>query len=281
MRTHLATLLMLTAQSLSAYTIEANASYDYFRGAPDGSWNGNTGAFLALNANLDLFNCAAVQAGGSYGLYNWDGRGNLTFTNPKSTQQVAFVTAGVTASFQDINVGVVYDRLFSRHFGIYNLDPTFDQIRFQAGYNFTCDELGVWGTANLTTSHKYALGIPTDFRAISQINLFWSHLFETCAKTTLFVGLPYKDSLMYPHKRQGNFTAGFSIRAPLTRHLLVDGYGSYMQAASHHGVAESRNYAACLTLGITYFFGGVTPTCSSYMPIANHSNFLVDTNINQ
>lgn len=285
MKRQLATLLIgifWINTSLFGFNLELNASYDYFRGLPDGSWNGNSGAFLAANGSVCLYDCLGVQAGGSFGLYNWDGRGNLVFKNPKKVEQQAFITVGAFSSFDQFNAGVVYDRLFTKHFGIYDLDPSIDQLRLQSGYQFCSEELGVWGTLDLTRSHKRALGVPVTFKAIGQINAFWTHFFENSSKATLWMGLPYRKSLMFPHAKAGNFIAGFSLHAPLTSSLFIDANGSYMKARTSHGVRQSRNYAASICVGITYLFTGEC-ACDdfTYMPLANHSNFLVDTNVNQ
>ena len=77
--------------SLTGLALEWNSSYDYFRGMPDGSWNGNNGALIAVNSGLNLLDYANLQAGASYGLYDWDGRGNVVFANPKVVEQIAFL----------------------------------------------------------------------------------------------------------------------------------------------------------------------------------------------
>lgn len=264
------------------YSLELNTSYDYFRGLPDGSWNGNNGALIAANGSIALFDCVECQLGGSYGLYNWDGRGNVVFANPKRVEQIGFVTAGAASSFCNFNGGIVYDRLFTRHFSIYDLNPSIDQLRFQVGYLLCCDEIGLWGTLDLTRSHRRALGIPITFKAIGQMNLFWKHYFENGAQTTLWAGIPYRHSLRFPHGMPGNFITGFSFRVPLAEQFYLDGNGSYMFARRSHGVVQSRNYGASLCVGLTYLFADDCQ-CSEapYMAIANHSNFFVDINANQ
>lgn len=275
--------LVFVKAQIFGFTVELNTSYDYFRGIPDGSWNGNTGALIAANGNIDVLDCMNVQLGGSYGWYNWDGRGNVVFANPKRVEQIGFVTAGGSVCFCEWKGGIVYDRMFTQHFGIYNADPSIDQLRFKAGYTFCCsDELGVWGTLDLTRAHQRRLGVPLEFKAIGQMNLFWSHFFENCAETTVWIGMPYRDSLRYHHKIPGVFIAGFAFRAPLTEQFLLEGNGSYMAARRSHGVNQSRNYGASISVGLTYLFGGCNDICeTSYMTIANHSNFFVDTNVNQ
>jgi hypothetical protein len=55
-----------------------------------------------------------------------------------------------------------------------------------------------------------------------------------------------------------------------------------MKARTSQGVIQSRNYAATLSLGVTYVFTQGISCCEfTYMPLANHSNFLVDINSNQ
>ena len=283
MKRQVATLFvaLLWHTTLAALYLEVNASYDYFRGAPDGTWNGNNGALIALNGAIELTECADFQLGGSFGAYNWDGRGNLVFRNSKKVEEIGFLTTGLTFFRSPFTAGILYDHLFTSHFGLYNLSPSIDQLRFQAGYEFCAEEVGIWGTTALNTSHKHALGVPIRFRAISQINLFWSHRFQNCAKTTLWIGLPYRKGLKPHHKTPGRAIAGFAVRVPLNDRLFIEGYGSYLWARSAHGVKQSRNYGASLALGITYAFFCPDPCAGTYMPIANHSNFYVDTNANQ
>lgn len=273
--------IFLSSASLTAFSYELNTSYDYFRGIPDGSWNGNSGALIGGNIGTCLFDCASVQLGGSYGLYNWDGRENQVFKNAKALEQQAFLTVGASTSTCDFNVGIVYDRMWVKHFSIYDVNASFDQLRLQGGYRFCSDEVGLWGTVRLTTAHKHALGIPVSFKAINQVNAFWSHYFDNCAMTTIWLGAPYGNSLRYHHKAAGVFTAGFNVRAPLTDCLYVDAHGAYMRARNASGSRQSRNWGSNVCVGLTYVFGDDCASyCSSYMPVANNSNFFVDSSIN-
>lgn len=267
---------------LSSFTLEFNTSYEYFRGLPEGSWNGNSGAFAGVNGIVPLYEGLDIQVGGSYGAYNWDGRGNVVFNNPKATEQIGFVTAGASYGYCNWKGGVVYDRFFSKHYSVYDLKVSVDQLRFKGGYSFCREEVGVWGTLDLNGAHKKALGLPVRFKAIGQMNLFWSHLFENSAETTLWVGMPYRHSLMFPHSKAGDFIGGFSFRVPLTERFYLDGNGSYMSARHSHGVKESRDYGSSICVGLTYLFSG-NGTCPkrAYLPLANPSNFFVDTNRNQ
>lgn len=273
-------MIAISASSLFSLDIEFNASYDYFRSLPDGSWNGNQGGVVAANAGFDIADGLCGQLGGSFGLYNWDGRQNLVFTNPKSPQQQIFLTAGLSAFCEQWNIGVAYDRQFVKHLSIYDVSTSLDQIRFQGGYQFCEEEVGLWGTTHLSRVHKDVIGIPISYRAISQLNAYWIHYFPNCASTTIWLGAPYQDGLRFRKHKPGVFIAGFAVRAPLTDHLFVDGHGSYMCARSTPGIRQSRNYAANINLGITYVWGDCCYG-ATYMPLANNSNFLIDISTNQ
>lgn len=276
------TAIFLIQRSLFAFEVELNASYDYFRGIPDGSWNGNSGAYISANSSLPVFDCVALQLGGSFGIYNWDGRQNLVFKNSKYNLNQGFVTVGASTSYNQFNFGIAYDHMFSKHFGLYDLSPSIGQVRYQLGYQFCQDEIGLWGTAHTNTPHKSALGIPTSFRAINQLNAFWTHAYNTCAITTLWIGAPFGNSLIHSHGSAGVITAGFFARVPLQDRFYLDAHGSYMRAKKAHGAHQSRNYGANIAVGITYLFGSsCESTTSSYLPLVNNSLFLVDTNHNQ
>lgn len=287
MKKQIATLfssLLLLQGSLTFAGLEVNASYDYFRASPEGSWNGNNGAFISGNFGTSLYNCVGLQLGGSYGLYDWDGHENLVFRNESACVQQVMLTGGFFSSLDRINVGVVYDRQFVRHYGLYDAKINIDQCRFQVGYEHDCNEIGLWGTSYLTTSHSRNLSLPLSFRAVSQLNIFWSHFFENSAVTTIWAGVPYRNSLLFRHKTAGIFIAGLSFRAPLSECLFIDAHGSYMHARKTVTSPESprsRNYAANICIGITYLFGDqYSLNGVSYMPLANNANFIIDTNTN-
>jgi hypothetical protein len=261
---------------------------DYFRSLPDGSWSGNFGAFSSLNLAVGIpkerYGFGA-QVGGSYGLYDWDGRGSNTgLGNTKALQQQAFLTLGLfrmTPECSGFNAGVVYDFMFNKEFGVFALDPYMTQVRAQFGYLIQGgNEVGFWGTINTHTSHRETEQIPVKFRAVPQVNLFWSHYFKNHAQTMLWGGTPYRRGLMYPSSRAGRYIIGASFRAPLTRSLSVFGHGVYMAATSGSATQESRNFAANVCFGVNYSFGGCKAGQRPYLPLANNSNFLADTNLN-
>jgi hypothetical protein len=267
---------------------DAALSFDFFRSLPDGSWNGNSGAFASLNLAIGIpkekYGFGA-QVGGSYGLYDWDGRGSNPPGNTSLLQQQGLITVGlfrVTPHCSGFNAGIVYDLMLNKEFGVFGLSPTLGQMRGQLGYLIEGgNEIGLWSTIDTQTSHEETFQIPVQFRAVCQVNLFWTHYFKNLAQTTLWVGSPYRQGLMYTSGRAGNYLLGASFRAPLTAALSIVGHASYMGAHSGPSIQESFNYASNVSFGINYSFGGCKAGQRPYMSLGDNSNFIVDTNLNE
>ena len=263
--------------------IDLSLALDDFRSLPEGSWNNNWGAYAALNLKGFLPQHFSMQLGGSYGLYDWAGRGFAPFSDPDSLQQQGFIT--VAASRQvpcsGVNAGIAYDWMLNKNFALFVTDPCFDQIRGQLGYLIGGgNEIGVWASYGIQTSHERAQRFPLHFRGISQVNLFWCHYFKNHGYGMLWAGTPYRRGLMYESGRPGNYIVGIQFSVPLTRSLSIEGHGAYMAPRGNSGLAPSKNYASDLSIGLTYAFGKHKVQQSPYMTLANNSNFLVDTNQN-
>lgn len=262
---------------------EITLALDDFRSLPEGSWEGNMGAFLSVNLKALLPSSFSVQLAGSYGLYDWAGR-TSTSTNETAFQKQGFLTGAAvreTPCSSGINFGVAYDWMFNKNFGVFAVNPYISQLRGQLGYIFhASNELGVWAAINTNTSHKESEAVPLKFRAISQANLFWCHYFTNCAYGMAWAGTPYRRGLMYTSGRAGRYIFGARFQAPLTHSLSIGGHGAYMGAISAPNGNESKNYAANICFGLTYSFGRRNDKHTPYMSLADNSNFLIDTNAN-
>ena len=273
------------ARACPFFPIAGDASFalDYFRGLPDGSFNGNFGGYASLNLDFGIpYAGLGAQLGGSYGVYDWDGKSSSP-SNSDAVQQQEFATVGFYRKVcnDGVNFGIVYEWMFNQKFGVFSVDPNVSQVRSQIGYLIKGgNEVGIWGTVNTNTSHKESQEIPLKFRAICQVNLFWSHYFKNRGFTMLWAGTPYRRGLMFTDGRAGRYIAGASFRPPLTPRLSIDGHGVYMGARTFNG-NKSNNYDADVSFAITYSFGGPRPAQKSYMSIGDNSNFLVDTNLNK
>lgn len=279
--------VFLTAETCMPYAGELGLGYDYFRSLPEGDWEGNTGALASANFVLPfpyLSDCGAcTQWGGSYGIYDWAGRGSSPSGRQTRSQQQIFLTAAVfrkTTCPSGLNMGLAYDWMWNKNASVFALQSSFAQLRFQSGYLFNqTNEWGVWGTVDVHTAHRESQGIPVSFRAISQVNFYWEHHFDNCARTMFWAGFPYKKSLMFSTGRAGKFILGASFHAPLSDRLSIDGHACYMKGHSAPGSLKQRNYAANICIELKWAFGNPRCCIEPYMPIGNNSNFITDTNI--
>lgn len=273
------------------YTGEIGLGYDYFRSVPEGDWAGNTGALVSLNLSMPMpaLDCCVddwgvgAQIGSSYGIYNWSGKDSAPSNKESQTQQQAFLTTALyrrTSCDSGINGGIAYDWMWNKNAGVLSIDHDLSQLRFRGGY--IChqeNEWGIWGTINLNTAHKRSQGLSVSFRAISQLSLYWEHYYENCARTMIWVGLPYKKSLLFSSGRVGQFLIGADFRVPLTCSWGIEGHACYMHGHSAHGALKQRNYAANIYVGLTWAFGDVCDCAAPYFSLGNNSNFIVDTSL--
>ncbi|MCB1111156.1 MAG: hypothetical protein H7A37_00710 [Chlamydiales bacterium] len=288
-RALLLTLILVTAGDLRAsfFSGEVGLGYDFFRSLPEGTWEGNTGGLISFNVAADApcfcNSDYGVQFGSSYGVYDWHGRESAPTDRQQPAQQQVFLTAGIfrTADCDcGINYGIVYDWMWDTRIGVFGAEASIDQLRFQGGYTYCCNnEFGFFGTLDLHRAHRTSQQIPLTFRAISQINAFWRHLFANCAETMVWIGIPYKSSLMFTTGRAGKFILGGSVRAPLTDRFMLEGHAAYMEPHSAAGAIQQRYYAANICIELKYAFGSGCCGKQPYMPLANNSNFFVDTNV--
>ena len=259
---------------------------DYFRSLPEGSWEGNTGAFLSVNLGKALpEHELCVQAGASYGLYDWAGRGSTVSVSSTAIQQQTFITIGVAKkpfSREGISFAAVYDWMVNRNFGVFGVNPTLAQARALLSYTWHGqDEWGLWGAVNTQTAHETSAQLPLKFRAVSQGSAFWRHSFSNGASSLLWAGIPFKRGLMFRSGSPGLYILGLRFRAPLNAALSLEGHGAYMGGRKFSGGGSERTYAANLCFGLTYAFGKKESSQSPLMPVADNSTFLVDTNLSQ
>lgn len=266
---------------------EIGLGYDYFRSLPEGDWDGNTGGLISFNVaapapcleeqNIDM------QLGGSYGIYDWSGRGSAPSGLLGQSQQQAFLTAAIAQKdicFSGISAGLAFDWMWNRRASVFAANYNISQLRFRAGYLSDCEnEWGVWGTLNTQTAHKSSQGIPVSFRAISQVNLYWEHYYENCARTMVWIGLPYKKSLSFSSGRAGKFIVGADFQVPLTCSFSIEGHASYMHGHSAPTPFKSRYYAANIYLGLKWAFGDSECCTFPYFSVGNNSNFITDTSL--
>lgn len=264
--------------------IDFSLALDQFRSLPEGSFEGNWGAFTQLNLKAPLPRSFSIQLAGSYGLYDWYGRSSTPVQQSGGLQQQGFITVAAsrqTEARSGLNVGFAYDCMLNKNFGLFAVNPIFYQIRGQMGYLIKeSNELGLWSSYGINIAHQKSGQIPLQFRAISQVNLFWCHYYKNHGYTMIWAGTPYRRGLMYKSGRPGTFTMGAQFSIPMTSYLSLQGTAGYMGARKVAGIRSSSNYAADIAIGLTYSFGKRRIVQSPYMTPANNTNFMADTNQN-
>jgi hypothetical protein len=264
--------------------VDFTLALDDFRSLPEGSFGGNFGALTALNLKAPLPASFSVQLAGSYGLYNWYGRSSTLSNDADALQQQGFITLAAsrqTEKSSGLNAGFAYDCMLNKNFGLFAVDPFFYQIRGQMGYLMKGgNELGIWASYGINIANEEAQQIPIQFRAISQANLFWCHYYKNNGYTMIWAGTPYRRGLMYESGRPGTFTVGAQFSVPMAKYFAIQGTAAYMGPRNISGMSPSSNYAADISIGITYMFGKRRITQGPYMTPANNSNFIADTNQN-
>ncbi len=258
-------------------------AFDDFRSLPEGSWEGNMGAFTSLYFKADLTHTLFLHFGGSYGLYDWMGRSSTSFENSSGLQQQGFLTGALsreTDCNSGFNLGLSYDAMLNVNFGEFAVNPYLSQVRLQTGYSIQGNEIGIWGTIFTNNALKESQQIPFQFRAISQANLFYCHYFKNTGYAMIWAGMPYIRSLMYTTGLPGTFIVGARLSAPLTDYLSINGHAAYMGARNKNGY-PSNNYSSNVCIALTYTFGKRQKQLTPYMSLADNTNFLVDTNQNQ
>jgi hypothetical protein len=264
--------------------VDVSVAFDDFRSLPEGSWNGNMGAFAALNLKADLPRSFGLQLGGSYGLYDWNGRSSTPYKNSHTLQQQGFITAAFsweTPCDSGVKAAFAFDCMFNKNFGLFAVNPFLDQIRGQLGYLFlTHHEIGAWATYGIHKAHETAQELPLKFRGIAQANLFYCYYFSKGGYAMAWGGSPYRRGLMFHSGRPGMYTLGARLSAPLSKCWTLFGHAAFMGGRSTAITSKSTNNASDVCVGITYSFGHRKIQQTPYTAIADNSNFLVDTNQN-
>lgn len=274
--------------------LEAFVGADNFRGIPDYDNGDNHGVLAGLNVATPIpylkRHGVGFQLGGSYGAYDFAGRSS---PNNKEIQSQGFLSVGLFIRPQPctpLSLGIAYDWMFNKNFSIYAEDPTIEQLRAQIAYFLTAsDEIGIWGTYDTSTAHKLLkcgwYDSQMNYRAISQANVFWRHIFEGGTESNVWVGTTTKHRLNRQHSdHAGKFIVGVELTVPFLDSWALLGRACYMQPGTKRGAVGSREYTSNIAVNLVYYFGGDSNNTESvssaawmpYLPLANNSNFMVD-----
>lgn len=269
---------------MSNFGVDLSTGYDIWHGFPDGTYPDNNGFHVGANLawvalpKLGL----GVQAGGSYGIYDFNGRDS---TGVQGNQEQTFFTTGFFFKGPEnspVNAGLVYDMMVNHNFGVAATDSMLQQLRAQIGVRI-CDgnEVGVWGAMELNRASIIPNNVGVaSYRGIDQGSVFYHHMFEKGADARLWVGVPFSDTMSANHNGVGTWLAGARLSVPLTDHLSVYGTGAYMSPHTTIGFPLKVSEVSSVSIGITINLGcgKANGRSAPYMPVADNSTFFVDGN---
>ncbi len=278
---------------------------DSFRGITNGSYTGNNGVVTGFNLGGKLIENYGIgwQVGGSYGVYNFEGRTSPGSQLSSDTVQ-GFITVGLfrrADADHRFSWGVVHDWMYSNNFGTFGNSPTLAQFRGQAAWALSAwNQVGAWATIEdrYVTRATGALGTPVAYQAIDQGNVFWDHQYGAFGATSRFsVGVPLNNRLQqsasgFPVGGFGNTLGSWIVstnwNAPITTKLSLYANAMYMKPSAHEGSNTAGAFAATqefwnVSMGLAFSPGGnlrsktiAGRSWMPYLPVANNSNFLVD-----
>lgn len=279
--------------SLSKGSIRAFAGVENFRGLPDAGWEDNNGYNFGAEGTLPLMERwgAGIQAGGSFGVYNLAGKGS-SHKHSKNVEKQGFATIGIFKKCRcdtRWGIGLAYDLMLTDNFSIYAQSPWLSQWRAQCAFCIGLkNEIGVRGSLHgkhFSKAFDYAVcRYKVSYRAISQATCYWKHLFNGGVESTIWAGVPFSKRLDQRRSAHaGKYIIGGEIGVSFWDYWTLVARAQYVQPSTKRGSSGSHEYGNNIAIAIVYDFGSpgcqMSPlsTWEPFMPLANNSNFLVDS----
>ncbi len=266
-------------------------NYSSWRGISEGTGSNNNGLSYGINYGTKLGAFSDItgigfQIGGSYGLYDLNGRSSGF--RDKEIQQQGFLTVGFfrpSDRYTNFSFGVVYDAMWNTNFGQYAVSPYLSQVRAQIGYALNPQhEIGFWAAIRTNTATAEAAGQQLAYRGVDQFTLYYHHRFVFGADGVTWFGLPDHTKLGGSGSL-GEYTFGGTLTAPLSPRFAAYTSMQYMAPSSRSGAAGAIEETFFISLGLSFYpwansrAANVAGDCwMPYMPVATDGTFLVDTN---
>ena len=270
---------------MSRFAADFSAGYDNWQGFPDGNYPDNSGVHGGLNLGFLVLpdSGIGVQAGATYGVYDFNGRESMPI-RPLRQEQTFFTGGFFYRGAEDslFSAGAVYDLMINHNFSVYAVDATLQQLRGQVAFRpLGQHQIGLWGAMELNRATAQPANVGAgSFRGIDQASVFYEYTFEKGADVRLWAGLPFSKALANPHNEIGTFILGARASVPLTDRLSLFASGAYLSPHSSPGLGFPRkmNSVNAVTIGLSFCFGeGKTPSrAAPYLPVADNTTFFVD-----
>ena len=256
--------------------------------------NGGIGALTSSFGAVTGFNTGFAlgdsnirgQIGGSYGVYDFEGRLAVQ-PNARSTEEQFFVTTGIYKRGDMLNDcdavswGIVLDAFNAASWGVNSQEINLGQVRAIYGYALNeCTEIGVWGTLSTWTDNAAvtvagAPGVISAIRAQNQGNIYLRKDFGFGGNVMFYTGI-------FDSANISDWQVGMNAVAPLGPSISLYANFNYVIPGAPVGPAgagEEQYNASC---GLVYYFGGksVAPSISGHkglplLNVANPGSFLV------
>jgi len=252
------------------------AGLDGSKGPQDLGINANFGFRTALNWAYPLVEewGLGVQAGTAIN-YSRTAVSVLRSIGGPGDRTQSFTTVGLFERTNfGLKLGAGYDFLYEDYYNNFFLG----QWRGLIGYDFGCDEIGLWATKNDRGDNGSILGVPLSLRPITQGNLYWRHTWSNEATTGFWVGLaeshgrfvlviPGRPAIHHP------FVFGSDLYVPLNDWVALFGEANFL-TPNDSGTVDA-------TLGFAVYPGGGAKRAarsrfSPLLPVANNPSFAVD-----
>ncbi|MGL4460638.1 MAG: DUF6666 family protein, partial [Planctomycetia bacterium] len=184
--------------------------------------NANFGGTFAANWGLPLAPSLGVGAQVGVGVnLSKAGVKVLRVVEGTTDRVQTFTTLGLFRRTEGWYAAAAYDFQFSNYFAT----TTTGQVRAETAVNFGVrDEIGLWGTLATQGDDVEVLGRQFQLQPISQINVFWNHVWKTGAETRFWLGVAGQhgvDIVSLPDTARSDpaITFGLQVFAPLDDHF--------------------------------------------------------------
>ncbi|MFO1021945.1 MAG: DUF6666 family protein [Planctomycetales bacterium] len=285
------------------YGVVGTFGSNAFKGFSDFSGQSNFGMVAGVNVGIPIGlqrleeYGIGIQAGASYGVYDFMGR-SYSVTENSASQEQMFFTLGAyhrAQECQHLSYGLVYDWMANDNWGIFSNEPFMGQWRGQIEYIIDdSNAVGLQGALrdrgdSQVLGPAYG-GATAHYSPISYVNAFYHHTFQSGADYHIYAGIPDggRPAGNVPGGGSlGQFIVGTSWNVPVTDRLGVYTTATYMRPTAGPGALGSTEETWNLGLGMAWYPGrnSCSPTVAGrcnmpYLPLANNGNFLVDMGVN-
>jgi len=258
-----------------------------WRGVSDGTTT-NNGLFVGLNAAAPLPGLAeygfGLQAGVSYGNYDWSGR--EAFETNLSQSETLITLGAFRRSCADCpwTGGFLHDWMINDNFGTLSQEPSLSQWRAQLGYSWNAwNEFGVWGAWHDAGDSQFQ-GTTIRYRSVTQANFYWHHKLEAWgAEGSCWLGFTDPHRLTPNAGSLGDIILGGNLNVPLNSSLAFSMFFNYLKPSAGLGPQAAVDEFWDLSIGFAYYFGRSARSRTiagrawlPMLPVANNGTFFVD-----